>query len=240
MDVTAENLANAQTTDGAGGQPYRRQEVVLEQDRRQQPLQLRAGQRDGHRRGPEPRPAACRWRGSSTTRRPTSSSTTPVHPGADKQGYVKMPNVNSVTEMTDLIDESDSYQSDVTAMNTAKTMYSSTLSTSSNDPCHLQRGPRPRAPSVADQACRVDQRPCGRRRARPPRRHSGAGSFGSQLSSGAIGVRWIKSQHVGGDRRSQGLATGTISDPTQAVTAVENASLAMDLASQVSRQAHRR
>ena len=29
MDVTAENLANAQTTEGADGQPYRRKEVVL-------------------------------------------------------------------------------------------------------------------------------------------------------------------------------------------------------------------
>jgi len=29
MDVTAENLANAQTTKGADGQPYRRKEVVL-------------------------------------------------------------------------------------------------------------------------------------------------------------------------------------------------------------------
>ncbi|HEY2217213.1 MAG TPA: flagellar basal body protein, partial [Solirubrobacteraceae bacterium] len=32
MDVTAENLANAQTTRGANGQPYRRQEVVLQQN----------------------------------------------------------------------------------------------------------------------------------------------------------------------------------------------------------------
>jgi flagellar basal-body rod protein FlgC len=31
MDVTAENLANAQTTKGADGQPYRRKEVVLQQ-----------------------------------------------------------------------------------------------------------------------------------------------------------------------------------------------------------------
>ena len=51
----------------------------------------------------------------------------PGNPSANKAGYVKMPNVNSVTEMTDLIDESDSYQADVTAMSTAKTMYSSTL-----------------------------------------------------------------------------------------------------------------
>jgi flagellar basal-body rod protein FlgC len=38
-----------------------------------------------------------------------------------------MPNVNPVTEMTDLIDESDSYQADVTAMDTTKTMFSKTL-----------------------------------------------------------------------------------------------------------------
>ena len=31
MDVTAENLANAETTRGANGQPYQRQEVVLQQ-----------------------------------------------------------------------------------------------------------------------------------------------------------------------------------------------------------------
>ncbi len=31
MDVTAENLANADTTKTAGGQPYQRQEVELEQ-----------------------------------------------------------------------------------------------------------------------------------------------------------------------------------------------------------------
>src|SRR6185437_4467181 len=31
MDVTSENLANANTTQGAGGQPYQRQEVVLHQ-----------------------------------------------------------------------------------------------------------------------------------------------------------------------------------------------------------------
>jgi flagellar basal-body rod protein FlgC len=38
-----------------------------------------------------------------------------------------MPNVNPVTEMVDLIDESRAYQTDVTAMNTAKSMYQKTL-----------------------------------------------------------------------------------------------------------------
>jgi flagellar hook-basal body complex protein FliE len=55
-------------------------------------------------------------------------------------------------------------------------------------------------------------------------------SFSSQLTS-AIGAL-DKSQNVA-STDAQGLATGTISDPTQAVTAVENATLAMDMASQI-------
>ena len=40
---------------------------------------------------------------------------------------MKMPNVNPVNEMVDMIDESRSYESDVTAMNTAKEMFEKTL-----------------------------------------------------------------------------------------------------------------
>ncbi|HEY7629704.1 MAG TPA: flagellar basal body rod protein FlgC, partial [Thermoleophilaceae bacterium] len=51
----------------------------------------------------------------------------PGHPDANAQGYVRMPNVESVTEMTDLITESRSYEANVTAMQTAKSMYTKTL-----------------------------------------------------------------------------------------------------------------
>ena len=51
----------------------------------------------------------------------------PGNPQANKQGYVKEPNIQPVTEMTNLISESNSYQADVTAMNTSKQMYSDTL-----------------------------------------------------------------------------------------------------------------
>ena len=51
----------------------------------------------------------------------------PGNPSANSQGYVKMPNVNPVNEMVDMIDESRSYESDVTAMSTAKEMYEKTL-----------------------------------------------------------------------------------------------------------------
>ena len=51
----------------------------------------------------------------------------PGNPEADAQGYVKLPNISTVTEMTDLISESQSYQSDVTAMQTSKSMFTATL-----------------------------------------------------------------------------------------------------------------
>ncbi len=48
----------------------------------------------------------------------------PGHPDADAQGYVSMPNVNSVVEMTDLISSSRAYEANVTAMQTSKAMIS--------------------------------------------------------------------------------------------------------------------
>ena len=51
----------------------------------------------------------------------------PTNPAANKQGYVTMPNVNPVTEMTDLIAESRSYEADAQAFQTAKTLYSKTI-----------------------------------------------------------------------------------------------------------------
>jgi flagellar basal-body rod protein FlgC len=125
MDVTSENLANAETTQGANGQPYRRQEVELQQvggNSFNTQLSSLMGQ-------PQSGATAGGVEVSGIVNDPTPDQLVydPGHPGANAQGYVKMPNVNSVTEMTDLISESNSYQADVTAMSTAKTMYSKTL-----------------------------------------------------------------------------------------------------------------
>jgi flagellar basal-body rod protein FlgC len=51
----------------------------------------------------------------------------PGHPDANAQGYVAMPNVNPVTEMVDLISASRAYEANVTAMQTAKAMFSKTF-----------------------------------------------------------------------------------------------------------------
>lgn len=129
MDVTSENLANASTTQGANGQPYQRQEVVLQQAGGfgaalsgalgTTPVVSSAGS--------GPTPGGVVVTGVVNDPTPDQQIYDPGNPAANAQGYVRMPNVNPVTEMVDMIDESRSYQSDVTAMSTAKTMYEKTL-----------------------------------------------------------------------------------------------------------------
>jgi len=63
-----------------------------------------------------------------------------------------------------------------------------------------------------------------------PAAGNGDGSFGSALT-GAINS--LETSQANATTASEQLATGQLSDPTQAITAVENASLAMDLASQI-------
>jgi flagellar basal-body rod protein FlgC len=125
MNVTAENLANADTTKGAGGKPYQRQEVVLSQ--------LGSSGFSGALSGALQQSGGALPEGGVEVSGIVSDATPdqqvydPGNPEADAQGYVKMPNVSTVTEMTDLISESQSYQSDVTAMQTAKSMFTATL-----------------------------------------------------------------------------------------------------------------
>jgi flagellar basal-body rod protein FlgC len=120
MDVTAENLANAETTRGANGQPYQRQEVVLQQI---------GGFGAALAGAMNQTRAAGGVQVSGIVSDPTPDQLVydPGNPDADSKGYVKMPNVNSVTEMVDMIDESRSYEANVTAMNTSKDMYQKTL-----------------------------------------------------------------------------------------------------------------
>ena len=125
MDVTAENLANAETTRGPGGQPYQRQEVVLAQA---QPAEGFSGALSGALASSgAPAPAGVQVSSIVRDNTPDQLVYDPGNPAANAKGYVRMPNVSTVTEMTDLIAEQQSYQSDVTAMQTAKSMFSTTL-----------------------------------------------------------------------------------------------------------------
>jgi len=124
MDVTAENLANAQTTRTTAGGPYRRKEVVLQQVQQGGGFagNLRAAMGAG-----SGRPGGVEVAGIVDDATPSKMVYDPGHPDANAQGYVAMPNVDSVSEMVDLISASRSYEANVTAMQSAKQMFTKTL-----------------------------------------------------------------------------------------------------------------
>jgi len=126
MDVTAENLANAQSTQGADGQPYRRKEVVLQSTGADGgfPAALAGAMGTG---GSGETPGGVQVAAIVEDDTPGRRVYDPGHPDADAQGYVTLPNVDSVTEMVDLISASRAYEANVTAMQTAKQMFTKTL-----------------------------------------------------------------------------------------------------------------
>jgi flagellar basal-body rod protein FlgC len=124
MDVTAENLANAQTTKGADGQPYRRKEVVLREiSQGGFGAQLTAAMGTGAKS----RPGGVEVAEIASDQTAGKMVYDPSHPDANAQGYVQMPNVDTVTEMVDLIDSSRAYEANVTAMQASKQMFTKTL-----------------------------------------------------------------------------------------------------------------
>jgi flagellar basal-body rod protein FlgC len=120
MDVTSQNLANAQSTG------YRRQDVVLRQQGGGfanvlgQAIGAGTAAGGGEGRGVQVAEIV-------TDENPQRRVYDPGHPDANAEGYVELPNVNAVTEMTDLISASRAYEANVTAMQTAKQMFSKTL-----------------------------------------------------------------------------------------------------------------
>jgi flagellar basal-body rod protein FlgC len=123
MDVTAENLANAQSTQGVDGQPYRRKEVVLQATGGEASF---AGTLDGAMSAGAPG-GGVQVAAIVSDQTPGRRVYDPSHPDADAQGYVTMPNVDAVTEMVDLIGSSRSYEANATAMQTSKQMFTKTL-----------------------------------------------------------------------------------------------------------------
>ena len=120
MDVTAENLANAQTTRAEGGGPYRRKVVLLEERGFERALAAASSASPGA-------PGGVQVAGIAEDSAPDRMVYDPGHPDADAQGYVRMPNVNPVTEMVDLITSTRGYEANVQALNAAKLMFQKAL-----------------------------------------------------------------------------------------------------------------
>ena len=115
-DTISQNLANVDTTRSADGTPYVRKTVMFQEKQNMSfdsILMTTIGQIGN---------------GVKVTSIVDDTSTAmkkvydPSHPDADENGYVLYPNVNTVTEMTNLIDASRAYEANVTAFNASKSM----------------------------------------------------------------------------------------------------------------------
>lgn len=114
MNVTASNLANADSVAGPDGQPYRARQVVF-QLAPHQPQTL----------GPEV--GGVNVTSVVESNAPPRVEYNPHHPLADAQGYVTMSNVDVVAETVDMISASRSYQANIEVVNTAKNIMMRTL-----------------------------------------------------------------------------------------------------------------
>ena len=110
MNTIAENIANAETTADEFNlpNPYRRREPIFRADQ------------VGNATGVEV---------SEVVEDPSPFKIVhnPGHPHADADGNVKMPNVNVVQEMVDMLMANRSYEANVTAMEATKSMFGSAL-----------------------------------------------------------------------------------------------------------------
>ena len=109
MNVSASNLANADSVTGPDGQPYRARQVVFETTA----AQAGVGGVRVKEVIDDPSPMRMEYR--------------PEHPLANGEGYVTMPNVDPVHEMVNMISASRAYQANVEIMNTSKQLMLKTL-----------------------------------------------------------------------------------------------------------------
>lgn len=110
MDVIASNVANMKATRTENGGAYRRKVAVFEENYDNKLGML-----------------GVKTVSIEEDKSPLRKVYEPEHPDADTQGYVEYPNVDILTEMTDLITVSRSYESNVDTLNAQKNMISKAL-----------------------------------------------------------------------------------------------------------------
>jgi len=139
INVISSNIANANTTETPEGGPYRRKEVIfkaIDFDK-----QLNDALNSNYLKYSNPldeegndemeaKPALTTVSIAKIVRDDSKPilKYEPNNPNADKNGYVAYPNINPVIEMADLVEATRSYQANVAAFQSAKTMASSAIS----------------------------------------------------------------------------------------------------------------
>jgi len=132
MNAIAENIANIETTRTEEGGPYRRKAAVLSEDQRfevalENSTHGKLARSDSnHMFGRNEDKILSPMNGVKASIEADPSAFRevydPDHPDADENGIVKLPNVDLVQEMTDLISASRAFEANVTAFNATKAM----------------------------------------------------------------------------------------------------------------------
>ena len=104
IEVAVSNLANADSTRGPDGQPYRRRDVVLSAE----PQSFESALDDASAVGVKA--------GIVEDQSPFKRRYDPSHPDADAEGFVAMPNVDTPEEMVNMLSASRAYQANLTAI----------------------------------------------------------------------------------------------------------------------------
>ncbi len=120
LNIISQNLANVFTTRTAEGGPYRRKITVFKAEPFTNHLD-RAMDYPPYAPNGDPRRGVL-VEEVAEDQSPFKRIYDPNHPDADKDGYVKLPNVEVATEMVDIIHASRSYEDNVTAVNASKSM----------------------------------------------------------------------------------------------------------------------
>ncbi|MGQ9570054.1 MAG: flagellar basal body rod protein FlgC [Thermodesulfovibrionales bacterium] len=113
MNVIASNMANVHSTRTEEGGPYRRKDVIFSA------VSIQSN--------PDSYLVGVKVTDIVPDTTPFKRIYDPGHPDADKDGYVMMPNVNSVEEMVNMMMAFRAYEASVSAFNTSKTMIMKTL-----------------------------------------------------------------------------------------------------------------
>ena len=119
MDIISQNVANANTTRTEDGTPYRRK-VVTFREKTMNPTEFGTIFRKS--RGMDVGDGVKVSGVYEDKKEDMKLVYDPSHPDADEYGYVTYPNVNIVTEMTNMIDSTRAYEANATAFNASKTI----------------------------------------------------------------------------------------------------------------------
>lgn len=122
-DIIAENIANVNTTSTESGGPYRRK-VVTFGERNVTPFSQYYSASKNAAIGNGVKVTSVREDYDTDFVKEYDSA----NPDADENGYVSYPNVNTVTEMTNLIDSTRAYEANATAFEASKSMAQTGLS----------------------------------------------------------------------------------------------------------------